>query len=174
MPTPFDLLAVLHGVQVFAVERLKQCNYSGLIAQVISGDKQKHSRRSQARQNEVVGREFLLNTMQAALLRVVQTGNSGTVMITGEPGFGKTRVLQHFLNSEDIRGSHSRLHVCLASGKPEQRCIPMTPWRSVVQVRRSRICFCTSAHSLHDYWGFSTFKIGACYVHCNICSICFL
>lgn len=121
-------------MQVYAVECMQNCNYASLIAQTIAGDKKTRPRLFQARQGQLVGRESLLSIIRAAALRLLQTGDSGTVIITADAGFGKTRLLQHFFNHEDICGFRSSFHVCLACGKSELSPVPLTPWMSAVKV----------------------------------------
>lgn len=127
---------------MFAVERLHNCNYAALIAQAVSGDKMSRPRLFQARQGQLVGRESLLSIVRAAALRLLQTGDSGTVMITADAGFGKTRLLQHFLNDEDICGFRSSFHISMACGQRELSPVPLTPWKGAVKV-----CFMISVLS---------------------------
>ena len=55
-------------------------------------------------------------------------------MISADAGFGKTRLLQHFLNDEDLCGSRSSFWMSMACGKHELSPVPLTPWKSAVKV----------------------------------------
>lgn len=122
--------------QVFSVAHLRNCDYAAVIAQTIAGDKQSRTEAMQAtnRSSQLVGRETILGLLRTAALQAIQAQENGFVLITGDAGFGKTRLLQHILDCEELQGYRSRFHVCMASCAPELSPMPLTPWRIIIEV----------------------------------------
>jgi class 3 adenylate cyclase/tetratricopeptide (TPR) repeat protein len=52
-----------------------------------------------------VGRAGLLGALDAELAEVTRTATSKVVLVTGEPGVGKTRLVEHWLNRHDGLGA---------------------------------------------------------------------
>lgn len=76
----------------------------------------------------LTGREQALSRMEGALLQA-QKGKGSVILISGEPGIGKTRLMQHFASL-----AASRAEVLTGSAFPDARSVPYHP---VLQVLRT-------------------------------------
>ncbi|MFN8604366.1 MAG: AAA family ATPase, partial [Candidatus Binatia bacterium] len=76
----------------------------------------------------LVGRDAELGTLAAALARAA-SGRGRIVAITGEPGIGKTRLLDEFVRTAGVRPSRVLRGRC-----PEQAGVPSYwPWTRVLR-----------------------------------------
>jgi Adenylate and Guanylate cyclase catalytic domain len=128
-------LRVRQCAQVYSVDHLRNCDYAVLIAQTIAGDKQARPDVQVMQHRHLVGREVLLSALRAGALRAVQDHVLSLVLITGDAGLGKTRLLQHMLDREELQGYRPCFWMCMASCAPELSPMPLTPWRLVLVVR---------------------------------------
>ena len=86
---------------------------------------------------EMIGRTTILAEIRSSVRSLVQRNTGSLLMIAGDAGHGKSKLLMHLAKSEEFEGFRSEFQIFRASGTPERQPVPLTPWRSVLLVRRS-------------------------------------
>jgi hypothetical protein len=140
-------------MQVFSVHLLPGCD---LEAEAALATGAVASRRGSERVHRtMIGRNVIVEVIRKRAKKLAMLNQSSLIMLSGPPGYGKTRLLHHLSQDEEFAGYRSELHIFRAAGNPEQRPVALTPWRAIIVVRCIQTMSSASqgqpAHDAHMY-----------------------
>jgi hypothetical protein len=121
---------------VFAVEQLVSTDLRRQVSQACTAQGAALRRNHESVHHRHVGRTSVLQSILDKVSALVLSNQSGLVMIKGESGFGKSCLVQHLLEEDELGGLRTRCHIFHAAGTPEFRPIPLTPWKVIMVVRK--------------------------------------
>lgn len=90
-----------------------------------------------------IGRKEALQKLSQSLKRA-RAGNGGLVLISGEAGIGKSRLLQEFASRQ-----HGRVRVIMGSASPESSCMPYQP---LIEALRPVLSSPDILQHVHNSW----------------------
>jgi hypothetical protein len=82
----------------------------------------------------MTGRQSILQYIRSMTTEMVQHNTGSLLMLSGNAGYGKTKMLQHLAKDEEYNGYRSSIQIFRAAGTPERSPVPLTPWRTVLVV----------------------------------------
>lgn len=80
----------------------------------------------------MVGREAELGALCARVTALVEQGTGGVVLVEGEPGMGKSRLVQE-LAGREMGGAYDHCCVFSGAGRSDRRSQALYPWRRVLR-----------------------------------------
>lgn len=122
------------SVQVYRVHMLADFDFAAAIQAMVPGQTM-HRHTSGRVFKTMVGRDEILRAVQSSVKALALHNSGSLIMIAGDAGHGKSKLLTHLAKSEEFEGYRSEFHIFRASGTPERQPVPLTPWRSILLVR---------------------------------------
>jgi hypothetical protein len=121
-------------VQLFRAHMLKGVDFAAEEA-LASGVTMHHQTSGSGRTyRHMTGRQAILQYVRNMTTELVQHQAGSLLMLSGNAGYGKTKILQHLAKHEEYNGYRSNIQIFRAAGTPERRPVPLTPWRTILVV----------------------------------------
>lgn len=119
-------------MQVFSVSLLPDYDLSGEVVQCVGFAGRRTTTGAGARR--MVGREPVLQIVCEMVKQLVQEKEGSLLLVHAAAGFGKSKLLQHLQYHEEFAGYKSSITLFSAAGARELRPVPLSPWRTILEV----------------------------------------